>query len=247
MFFHRQGNSVTLTSSGGGTYRWLTAFVTSSNLTVAPISTTTCTVEVTDNGCKDTITQSNTVHPLPEPQFTTGNVCDGSITFFTNASTCPSPDIVQYWTWDFGDGSPFKNNSGTSHLYPATGTYTAELVSTTDFGCKDSIIRNIVVNPNPVVAFSAPDTTGCSPLCVSFPDQSSISSGTNISFVWNYGAGVNPENVSNGFNCYINNTGESGSPIALSFDVSLTVTSDSRCVSSDTKNNLYHSLSQPYR
>lgn len=316
-----QGDSVTITSSGGGTYRWLTTFVTSPNLTVAPTTTTTYTVEVTDqfgckdsasttieiyplptafyssddecigvandftdmsavingtitswswsfgdntplvtlenpthsytdtgtftttlivtssNGCKDTIAQSNTVHPLPEPQFTTGNVCDGSITFFTDASTCPSPDIVQYWTWDFGDGSPFKNNPATSHLYPATGTYTAELVVTTDFGCKDSITRNIVVNPNPVVAFSAPDTTGCSPLCVNFQNQASISSGTNISFVWDYGAGGGTDNASDGFNCYTNNTGESDSPIALSFDVSLTVTSDSGCVSSYTKNN----------
>jgi gliding motility-associated-like protein len=316
-----KGDSVTLTSSGGGTYRWLNTFVTSASLTVAPSSTTSYTVEVTDqfgckdsasttveiyplptafysssgvckgdamdftnmssiitgsitdwawsfgdntawiytenathtytdtgtfsttlivtsnNSCKDTIVLDNTVHPLPVPYFTAGSVCEGSITFFTDASTCPAPDGVQIWAWHFGDGSPIKNNPNTSHLYPAAGSYTAKLVVTSDFGCQDSITRSIVINPNPVSHFSAADTTGCSPLCVSFQNESTISSGANASFVWNYGAGGNTDNAINGYNCYTNNTGEAGMPELYTFDVSLTVTSDSGCVSSYTKND----------
>ncbi len=197
----------------------------------------TYTVELivtTSDGCKDTTTKNIYIHPLPTTNFSFGNVCEGSVVFLNNASTISPPDIIQFWAWDFGDGGPLKNNQNTSHLYSLTGTYNTQLTVTSNFGCSDSITKIITINPNPVVNFTAPDTNGCSPLCVNF--QSTVS-GNITSYVWNYGEPGATGNSADGYYCYSNNTGSTPTPTALNFDIILTATTDSGCVSTLTKSN----------
>ncbi|OMP30694.1 hypothetical protein [Mangrovimonas sp. DI 80] len=59
-----QGESVTLTASGGGSYLWNTG-ATSQSITVSPNSTTTYSVEVTSNSCAATDQVTVTVNELP--------------------------------------------------------------------------------------------------------------------------------------------------------------------------------------
>lgn len=187
----------------------------------------------TDVGCSDTITKNVIVHPLPDAQFSTNNVCKGSIVPFTDLSSIPGTDILQIWSWNFGDGSPVTNNQNTLHLYSALGSYTTQLLVSSNFGCKDSITKVVTINPNPVVNFSAPDTVGCDPLCVSLLNSASIASGNNITYSWDFGDGSALGASSTAEHCYTNNSVF----LPKTFNVSLTVTSDSGCVTSLSKNN----------
>ncbi|MDP1746988.1 MAG: PKD domain-containing protein [Bacteroidota bacterium] len=190
-------------------------------------------IVTTNNGCKDTIAKTVVVHPLPVVQYSTTNVCDGSTVFFTGLSTIPATDTIQFYTWDFDDNSSFNTNQNPSHLYAAPGSYVVKLIVESYFGCSDSISKTSIINPNPVINYIANDSVGCEPLCVSFQNLSTILTGTNASWLWNFGDGSPTSNSDNPTNCYTND-----SIYALnSFDVTLTATSDSGCVSILSKNN----------
>ncbi len=190
-------------------------------------------IATTDNGCKDTITKSTVVHPLPIAHFNAANVCDGSIVQFNDLSNITATDTIQSWAWDFGDGSPVVNNKNTSHLYASNGSFTVQLLIVSNFGCLDSISKISVINPNPIINFTADDTIGCEPLCVNFQNLSSIASGFNSARLWNFGDNSPTVSSQNPFHCYTNDSVYSPNY----FNVTLTVTSDSGCVSTLSKNN----------
>jgi gliding motility-associated-like protein len=189
-------------------------------------------IVTTNNGCKDTALKSVVVHPLPVAQFSRVNVCDGTSVQFNNLSTIAVPDIMQTWTYNYGDG-----NSGTipspSHLYAAPGSYTVKLVTVTGFGCSDSISKLSIVHPNPVTDFVTPNPIGCEPLCVNFKDTSTILTGLNAQYLWNVGDGSAAHTTPTFTHCYTNDSVFA----ANTFNVTLTVTSDSGCVTTKVKNN----------
>ena len=186
------------------------------------------------NGCKDTVIKSVIVHPLPDAKFNTTNVCDGTIVPFSDQSIIAAPDLIQSWAWDFGDGSPVYNNQTTTHPYSSKGSYIAKLVVVSDFGCADSITKTVIVHPNPTVNFTATDTSGCAPLCISFLDQSSITlPGTNVQWEWNVADG-SAVSYSQTFDHCFNNLSVSSADY---YSIFLTVTSDSGCFATMTKNN----------
>ena len=190
-------------------------------------------VVTTNNGCKDTVTKSVIIHPLPFAHFTLINVCDGSPVPFTNTSTIPGgTDSVQIWKWTFGDGN-FSNTKNTSHLYASAGFNVVQLLAVSNFGCADSITKISIVNPNPVVLYTATDTLGCAPLCVNFQNASQIASGTNAHFLWTFGDGSPTSTLQTISHCYINDSVYA--PIL--FTPTLKVTSDSGCVTTISKNN----------
>lgn len=204
---------------------------------ISPGTYTVTLISTTNNGCKDTIAKSVVVHPLPTAQFYTTpvsiGICDGTTVQFNDTSTIGAPDILQSWSWNFGDGSALNFNQDTSHIYAVANSYSVQLVVVSNFGCADSISKPITINPNPLVNFSGSPVGGCEPLCVSFSDSSFISGGSNTHWTWDVGDGSPPSNSQNFEQCY--STDSINSPI--SFSISLTVTSDSGCVSTLTKNN----------
>ena len=185
-----------------------------------------------NKGCKDTATNTVIVHSLPVAAFSTTNVCDGTIVPYVDQSTISGTDLIVFWAWDFGDGSPVYNNQNASHPYAVKGSYIAELVVVSDFGCSDSISKTILVHPNPVADFFATDTSGCAPLCISFLDQSSVSPGTNMQWEWTVADGSMVSYSQNFDHCFTNSSGS-----AAYYSIILTVTSDSGCVASITKDN----------
>ena len=197
-----------------------------------PGTYTVSLINTTTNGCKDTILKNVVVHPLPNPLFSATNVCDGNFAGFNNLSTITGNYSIQLSAWNFGDGSSI-NNQNTSHLYAAAGSYPVQLMVMSNFGCKDSLTKTIIVHPKPVVKFTANDTAGCSPLCVSFLNLSSIASGNNIQWSWNFGDGTPVSNSQDILHCYSNNSVSS----TLFLSPSVTITSDSGCVASGSKTN----------
>lgn len=189
-----------------------------------------------DNGCKDTAMGNTVIHPLPDAQFSTNpptiGVCDGTPILFTDISTIPNPGTIQSWVWNLGDSSALDSSQNVSHLYGAVNSYQVELTVTSSFGCVDSVIKPVNINSNPIVNFSGDPVVGCEPLCVSFLDSSYISLGNNVNWTWDVGDGVLISNSQNFEHCYSND-----SSVAQSFNILLTVTSDSGCVGSLSKGN----------
>ena len=196
-----------------------------------PGTYTVSLIVTTNNGCKDTITKNVVVHPLPAALFSTVNVCDGSTVTFNDLSNIPSTDTIHTWTWNYGDSSPSSVDTNTSHLYAAAGTYSVQLLVISNFGCTDFITKISIVNPNPIPMFIADDTIGCEPLCINFQNLSSILTGNNTQWLWNVGDGSPTINSENPNHCYSNDFVYSPN----FFNVTLTVTSDSGCVSTISK------------
>jgi len=209
-------------------------FIQSPSHTYLNIGSFPVTLIVTsNNGCKDTIIKNIVVHPLPVAQFLAENACKGDIISFTNLSSITGTDVMQTWLWTFGDGSSVNNNQNPSHIFSDTGSYAIKLLVISNFGCGDSISKMVKINPRPIINFTAPNTIGCNPLCVNLQNTATISSGSNASFLWNFGDGSTFDQSPNPNHCYANNSALS----QLTFDVTLTVTSDSGCVSIYSKNN----------
>jgi gliding motility-associated-like protein len=216
------GDGSTLNSNQNPIYTYASA----GNYTVSLIATT-------NNGCKDTIIKNATIHPLPHALFNTTNICYGNSAAFTDLSSISPPDIIQSWSLNFGDGTPLSSDPDTSHAYSAIGSYTSQLLTVSSFGCKDSIVSTNVVNPNPVASFTANDTIGCEPLCVSFQSTSSVVTGVNTHWGWTFGDGSPTIDSQNLVHCYHNDSVYAPN----FFTVTLIVTSDSGCTNIKSKTN----------
>ena len=182
------------------------------------------------HGCKDSITQVVTPKTFPTAQFLGTNVCFNNLNCFTDKSTPGMGNTISNWHWYFGDGRDSLIQSP-CHKYISTGTFQVKLVVTSNFGCKDSITKQVGVNPLPTADFSV------QPVCFGdsthFKDQSSVVPKI-VTWAWNFGN--NPNNISNQQN-----------PAHLysatgTFPTILTITSDSGCQSTTTKNILINPI-----
>jgi gliding motility-associated-like protein len=178
-------------------------------------------------GCDSTITKTVLVYAAPVPKFTATKTCIGATTQFTDQSTVSSGTITT-WAWNFGDGGT-DNTQNPAHTYITTGWFNVKLVVTSSNGCVDSVTEKIMVNPIPVVSFTADTLSGCSPLCVNFTDHSTISSGNDVKWQWNLGAPADSSSAQNPHFCYTS---------AGVYNVQLTVTSDSGCTITQTVNSM---------
>ncbi len=203
---------------------------------------TTTLVVTSDNGCIDSISKNTLIHPPPNAMFGTEAVCSGSNTNFIDLSTIPSNimnDTIQSWTWNLGDSSSADGQNPT-HLYSNSGLYSVQLLVVSSFGCLDSITKTAVVNPNPAVVFTTNDTSGCSPLCVPFQTLSFVNNGSIASWSWNFGDSSSAAGTQDVIHCYANTN-----TLPVSFSPTLTVTSDSSCIATLTKNGYITVFPQP--
>ena len=96
------------------------------------------------------IGNQTSLDPLAPVANFTGTPLSGTVPLgvtFSDSSTGPS---ITNWLWDFGDG----NNSGTQnpqYSYSIDSTFKVKLVSTNNFGCKDSVSHKVQVNPKPKI------------------------------------------------------------------------------------------------
>lgn len=193
-------------------------------------------VVTSNNGCSDSLTGSATVHPLPDAELVAQNVCFGDSVIFINQSSIPSNatnDIINTTICELGDNTTLSPFNSVAYAYDSPGSYIVELLVVSDFGCTDSTSKTVVINPNPVVLFTASDTAECEPLCVSFQNTSYVPGGVAASWLWSFGDESPGTASQDASHCYFNDT--ILSPVV--FSPVLTVTSDSGCISSLTKNN----------
>lgn len=184
--------------------------------------------------CKSTISKKVTVHELPVAKFKAPNVCDGKTVNFTDQSTITGSSVIKSWTWDFGDGSALDSTASPKHLYTAVKQYDVKFKVFSNFGCADSITKQVTINPNPVVNFSANDTAGCHPFKVTFTNSSSISSGKILKWLWEFGNINSKSDVKDPPPYIFKNTSNTAT---VKYSIKLTATSDSGCVTTLVKPN----------
>ncbi len=212
-------------STGTGTWTTLGSGSFSPNNTVLnpvyqPSSADTTAGSVTliltstnNGGCNavvDTVVVTYQAKPLAN--FVSTSKCVNTVTTFTDMST-GSPV-----TWLWTQGANTYTTQSASTTFTATGNQTVSLVVTNSGGCKDSIVKNVFINPNPFTTFTF------QPLCKDSVMFTSTSSTTpNVTgWGWDFGdttfsALTNPNHTYSDTGTYI---------------VTLTVTSDSGCVAS---------------
>lgn len=190
------------------------------------------TLSATSNqGCIATGTNSILIHPLPIVNFNGSNVCQGIGTNFFNNSSIASGNITNY-VWDFdNDGTPDDNNPNPVHQYTNTGTYTVNLVATSNNGCVNAITNTVAVYANPTASFTSNNV--CFGTATTFSNQSTIGGGSSINTnAWDFGDAsyaylANPQHTY---------------PSSGNYTVQLTVTSNNNCIRIFTATTLVNSL-----
>jgi len=166
-------------------------------------------------GCRTSISQTITIHGIPQVAFSSDLACNAEMTQFFDLTVIPNANPVA-WDWHFGDNST-ANVQNPLHQFTDPGDYTVQLIVTSNFGCRDSLTQVITVNPSPLAAFSY--NTVCSGETVFFQDQSSAGDGLSlVDWLWQVDGQIlteqNPEVT-------FNSSGD--------FLVELTVTSENLC------------------
>lgn len=117
-----------------------------------------------------------TVNPKPTPNFTTtANGCSLPVSVnFGNTST----GAVSY-NWNFGNSQTSTLQNPPAVNYTTAGTYNVTLIATNSFGCKDTIVKPIVIS-NFQAGITAP-ATACQNAPVSITNSSTV--GSNA---WNW-------------------------------------------------------------
>jgi len=103
-----------------------------------------------NGGCEGIPTLYNVnIWPLPTADFTI--TPDPSLTpngggIFINdiIEMADNSQLTDEWEWSFGDGNT-SSQSNPFHTYGAVGTYDVTLITTTDLGCKDTLVQSLTV------------------------------------------------------------------------------------------------------
>lgn len=128
-----EGNTATLTATGGVSYFWSDGAGSTASVDVSPASATTYTVTVEDaNGCTATDQVTVNVNPLPIPSFTF--VTNELNVVFTNTS-----QLSNSYMWYFGDGG-LSNQANPNYNYAAEGIYTVMLISYNSCGSDTAFV-----------------------------------------------------------------------------------------------------------
>jgi gliding motility-associated-like protein len=217
--------------TNGGTWQWYKDSIAivgeiDSTLDLMPYGAGLYTAVYTIGSECASLSYTVTIPDEPQADFNFGDVCLNDPNSFTDNSTIASGSITN-WDWDFGDATN-STQQDPNHTYGTDGTYTVELVVTSDQGCTDTATYTVSVYPNPTADFEfevggLSSSTGGTGGCVDFPanmtDGSSVSSGSITNWEWDFGDG-NTSSSQNPSNLYQNGG---------IYTIELTVTSDQGC------------------
>ncbi|MEI6021002.1 MAG: PKD domain-containing protein, partial [Bacteroidota bacterium] len=173
--------------------------------------------------CLSSQTQTVSIYPLPNISFTVNGACLNTASSFTPIMSISLGTISTY-SWNFGDGGTAGAINNPSHSYTTVNAFTPSLTALSNFGCTNTATATAVIYPLPNTAFVA--TTQCINSALNFSNTSSITSGTLISYLWNFGGGQTSGNLNPVYT--FTNSGTSM--------VTLTALSDHSCSTTYTAN-----------
>ncbi len=185
-----QGSAIQLQAPAGfATYNW-----TLPNSNSATGQTITTGLEgiytlnlTTITGCPGpTLTYTLISFPKPVVLFTPSqtSTCSQPVSFNNNSTV--SVGSITTSQWNFGDGNTSVNTNAFNN-YSSTGTFSVQLICTTNMGCKDTTLLPVTINALPTAYFTA--NSVCANATTSFTNNSSVSFGTINTTNWNFGDG----------------------------------------------------------
>ena len=148
-------------------------------------------ITITDQGCVDSITKPIILRRRPFALFSTGSnidcgpasysIINGTNNVLSNYlwSTNPSNAVIINTSTSTNPNITLPLNTSTTAL-----SYQVKLIATRNdgmIGCTDTAIQSLVVYPKPDAEITLNSTGGCSPLTVSFTNNSDPKNGESIS------------------------------------------------------------------
>lgn len=123
--------------------------------------------------------------------------CPGTVVQFTTNGTVIG---ITNWLWNFGDGT-ISSLQNPSHTYNSVGSYTAWLIITNSFGCKDTVYKSHYINiTSGIVPYTVPDTI---PVCQGAPIGFSDPTLGSNNWLWNFGDGTTSTNQNPSYTYFI--------------------------------------------
>lgn len=107
-------------------------------------------------GCVDSAQGLIRVHPNPVADFRVDTTCVNLSTSFTDLSSVPE-GTLESWAWNFGDGTGDSVPSPV-HPFSRPGTWPVQLTVVSDAGCRDSLVRDVLVAEKPLLPVVFHDT-----------------------------------------------------------------------------------------
>jgi PKD repeat protein len=233
-------SNLSTTSVGSMSYQWNFGTITNSsavNPTFSFPSAGSFNIKlIVSNsiGCSDSTTQQVVVHPMPVSGYTfnsNAQCLTGNSFEFTNTSSITSGSLTQH-AWSFGDGGTATTLNAT-RSYTVPGSYSVKLVSTSNEGCKDSTMQQVVVNPMPAAGYTINSSAQClTDNSFGFTNTSSITTGSLAQYSWDFGDG--------GTATTLNATRSYAAP--GTYTVKLVSTSNNGCKDSTTQQAVVHPM-----
>ena len=114
--------------------------------------------------------------------FINSPACINTPVLFTDTSYSFFSPVVS-WLWNVNNGAVTGTANTISYQYNNTGSYPVTLIATNANGCSDTILKNITINPLPVISAGA-DTSVCK-------GDAAVLTGTGgVSYTWAPAAAV---------------------------------------------------------
>ena len=136
---------------------------------------------------QDTVIQTLTINPTPEPEILVDNNCyNDSTRYYDGTITNGAP--ITNWFWNFGDLSTLADTAivqNPVYQYPAYNNYVTSLLVSNEYGCTDSITDTVTIYKLPVAEFSFQEQ--CMSYYTYFEDESVGDSSDIMQWYWDFG------------------------------------------------------------
>ncbi|MCB9251031.1 MAG: PKD domain-containing protein [Flavobacteriales bacterium] len=110
------------------------------------------TLKATANGCTSELTKNANQFATPKANYTAPTlICDNVPVQMKNASTIKFGNMGYTW---FVDGSNISNFANPEITFANTASKTVKMKAVSEFGCQDSVIKNITPLESPLANFS---------------------------------------------------------------------------------------------
>jgi gliding motility-associated-like protein len=189
-------------------------------------------LQVTSNyGCRNNASDTVSILRLPTPQPFSLSGCVGENRTFSDLAPNISPNDIQSWSWDFGNGLTSTQSSPVA-AFTTSGTQVVTLTTTNLAGCRATAQVSIMTNPLPVAGFT--NSNACDGTAVQFNNTSSIGQGASISgYNWNFGDGTLNSNLTNPSHTFAQ---------AGTYTITLVAISNEGCTDTISRSITVHSL-----
>ena len=202
-------------------------------------------ISETIHGCRDTITDTVTIHPDARadfsPTYTSG--CAPLTLDSTLINVTQYPDANDTYSWTILDAdsatvlSTFSGTGFTDYTISADAdTVYVRLITNNNYGCKnDTLIQRFTTIQDPVADFTLSDTTGCGNTQITLTDASNPA---GLALLWDFGDG-DTSTATNPSHLFTNTSNTQDS----SYSITLIVTAGTGC--SDTIVKQFEAFANP--